>query len=279
MIKYEIITNLDQLENVSRLQTAIWGADSAVPVSLMKAGIHNGSIVIGAYEEEQLIGFCYGFPGFQEGKTYLCSHMLGIHPDYRNRGVGSELKLVQRSWALQYGYKKMVWTFDPLEARNAYLNLVKLGGYAKRYVPSYYGNMSGALNSGLPSDRLILEWDLESPHHNSVQGDGGKEQSREGRGLSRNWLNYPKLLEGAGPENCPHPVQNDREAAGEEAVLLAVPVDIHSMKRTDSGTAAEWRFALRAHFTALFDRGYTAVGLLRVEGNVHYYVIEKEKGS
>ncbi|MEJ8545666.1 hypothetical protein [Brevibacillus borstelensis] len=106
-IRYQVITDIAGIEAVVSLQEAIWGNGSITPLAQLIASIHNGGVVIGAFAEEQLTGFCYGFPGFRQGETYLCSHMLGMLPAYRDYGIGKRLKLEQRLWALEHGYRKM----------------------------------------------------------------------------------------------------------------------------------------------------------------------------
>ncbi|MCK9910977.1 GNAT family N-acetyltransferase, partial [Microbacteriaceae bacterium K1510] len=99
-IHYRIVTGIEEIEAVVQMQIHVWGDNNVTPLAQLVASIHNGGIVIGAYEGEKLVGFCYGFPGFEHKETYLCSHMLGILPEYRDRGIGKQLKLEQRKWAL-----------------------------------------------------------------------------------------------------------------------------------------------------------------------------------
>ncbi|WP_232695442.1 GNAT family N-acetyltransferase [Brevibacillus daliensis] len=161
-IEYRILTQIEDVEMVCTLQDAIWGKGTGTSSGHIIAALHNGGIVIGAFEQHKLVGFCYGFAGYKEGEAYLCSHLLAIDPVYRDQGIGQQLKVEQRKWALAYGYKRITWTFDPLESRNAYLNICKLGGVVRTYLPSYYGELDDDINRGLPSDRLLLEWNLIS---------------------------------------------------------------------------------------------------------------------
>ncbi len=109
-----------------------------------------------------MIGFAMALPGYREGRSYLHSHMLAVLPEFRNTGIGRRLKLAQREDALARGFQLMEWTFDPLEIRNAYLNLHRLGAIARHYEPNFYGYTSSALQGGLPTDRLVAEWWLSS---------------------------------------------------------------------------------------------------------------------
>ena len=159
-IIYKTIEDLEEIKEVVILQSEIWSADVVSPLPQLLASIHHGGIIIGAFFENKLVGFCYGFAGFKNGEHYLISHMAGVRPQYQNYGVGYQLKLKQREWAIAYGYQKIVWTYDPLEVRNGYFNLCKLGAYSRKYYSSYYGDMQDKLNKDLPTDRLFIEWDI-----------------------------------------------------------------------------------------------------------------------
>src|SRR5205807_6359307 len=127
--------------------------------------------VIGAFDGDLVIGFAMAFPGYKAGRPYLHSHMLAVLPEYRNAGLGRRLKLAQRQEALSRGFDLMEWTFDPLEIKNAHLNIVRLGAIARRYQPDFYGPSSSPLQGGLPTDRLYAEWWLRSPRVRSVLGE------------------------------------------------------------------------------------------------------------
>jgi len=120
--------------------------------------------VFGAFDRGRMVGFCFAIPGIKPGAMpYLHSHMLGVLPEYRNAAVGRRLKLVQREEALARGIQLIEWTFDPLELKNAFLNIEKLGAIVRRYVPNLYGTTSSPLHGGLPTDRMYAEWWLECP--------------------------------------------------------------------------------------------------------------------
>ncbi|MET3288245.1 UNVERIFIED_CONTAM: putative GNAT superfamily acetyltransferase [Brevibacillus sp. OAP136] len=265
-LEYRVITDAVQMEEVEMLQLAVWGDKNITPTPQLMAAIHNGGVVISAYHDGKAVGFCYGFAGFKAGKAHLCSHMLGILPEYRDWGIGKQLKLRQRDWAIAYGYEKMTWTYDPLEARNAYLNLCKLGGIVKTYMESYYGEMKDGINKGLPTDRFLLEWHLQ-----------GERVIRGLEGVSlveSKWKDYPWVLDWQETNGYPHPLVRDR--VGEhEGMLLAVPADIHSLKKDQLEVAAQWRMALRRMCQDAFAQGYVAVGLLKTEGPAHAYVLER----
>jgi predicted GNAT superfamily acetyltransferase len=110
-----------------------------------------------------MVGFAMSMPGILDGEAYLHSHMLAVQPEYRNAGIGRKLKLAQREEAIARGIQRMEWTFDPLEIKNAYLNITRLGAVVHSYTPNFYGVFSSRLQAGLPTDRLHAEWWMDSP--------------------------------------------------------------------------------------------------------------------
>src|SRR5271156_3699257 len=131
-----------------------------------------GGQVMGAFEGKEMVGFALSAPGTRSGRVYLHSHMLAVRKEHRNTGLGRRLKLLQREDALARGIELIEWTFDPLEIKNAYLNIEKLGAIARRYNINQYGITSSPLQGGLPSDRLIAEWWLKSMRVETLLGEG-----------------------------------------------------------------------------------------------------------
>ena len=146
------------------LQKEVWGfADNElVPLRIFSLAPKIGGQVIGAWDGETLVGFAFSIPGIRSGHPYLHSHMLAVKEGYRNTGLGRRIKLFQREDAIAHGYELLEWTFDPLEIKNAYLNLERLGAIARRYNINQYGITSSPLQGFLPTDRLVAEWWLTS---------------------------------------------------------------------------------------------------------------------
>jgi predicted GNAT superfamily acetyltransferase len=155
---------LDELRACIVLQKEIWNfSDSElVPLRMFVVAEKVGGQVMGAFAGKEMVGFALSVPGTRSGRIYLHSHMLAVRKDYRNGGLGRRLKLLQREDALLRGIELIEWTFDPLEIKNAYLNIEKLGAIARRYNINQYGITTSPLQGGLPSDRLIAEWWLKS---------------------------------------------------------------------------------------------------------------------
>lgn len=155
---------LEELRACVALQKEVWNFTDAelVPLRMFVVAEKVGGQVMGAFEGGTMVGFALAVPGMRSGHPYLHSHMLAVRKDYRNAGLGRRLKLFQREEAVNRGIELIEWTFDPLEIKNAYLNIEKLGAIARRYNINQYGITSSPLQGGLPSDRLIAEWWLKS---------------------------------------------------------------------------------------------------------------------
>jgi predicted GNAT superfamily acetyltransferase len=173
MIEVRALTQHSEFQEAVRLQKDIWGfADvELLPVRLFVVATKVGGQAFGAYDGERMVGFCLAIPGLKPaGGYYLHSHMLGVLPEYRNAGVGRLLKLEQRKDARQRGIQLIEWTFDPLEIKNAYFNMERLGAIVRRFLPNQYGTTTSPLHGGLPTDRLVAEWWIDSPRVVSILG-------------------------------------------------------------------------------------------------------------
>ena len=171
MIEIRQLRDLSQFAGVVDLQKKIWGFDAIdlLPKRFLVVLDKVGGHIFGAYHGERLIAFCFAMPGIKAGPTpYLHSHMLGVLPQYRNSGVGRRLKLRQREEALARGIVLIEWTFDPLEMKNGFFNLERLGAIVRRYTENQYGVTASPLHGGLPTDRCTAEWWLDSPRVRQV---------------------------------------------------------------------------------------------------------------
>jgi len=227
----------------------VWGsADrNIVPHELLLTMQLNGGLVHGAFRPDgQLVGFCFAFPGVRDGQLRLCSHQLGVIPELRGSGIGIGLKQAQGRDATARGYELISWTFDPLESRNAYINLHRLGCIARLYDRDHYGPMEDELNRGLPSDRLEAEWWLRRSKAEAC-ADG-----------------VVMLSVGAGGE----PVLETCAVNSSKVATIAVPEDFQSIKREDMDLALRWRMQSRTAFEAALGAGLMATDFRRDGGYV-----------
>ena len=243
------LPDLEDCERVNRVIERVWGAQE-LPPELMRAMQHAGCVLIGAVPGGggELVGFVWGFAGFTDGH-HLHSHMLATVPDWQSRGVGFALKLAQRAAALDLGLDDIRWTYDPLLARNAWFNLMKLGGVATAFLPEFYGEMTDLLNAGDRSDRFEVRWSLRSPRVDAAAE--GSSPSDPGTGRA--------VLEAAGDPAMPEPAP--AAARPEPGATVAIPQDFLRLRRNDPGLGARWRDAAAEAFGACFDAGLQAVGV------------------
>ena len=165
MIEIHQLTQLDEFAAVVRLQREIWGFDDVelLPQRLFVVADKIGGQILGAFDDGKMVAFCLGIPGLKAGgQHYIHSHMMGVLPPYRNSGLGRRLKLEQRRWALEREVSLIEWTFDPLQLKNAFFNIERLGVIIRRYVHNQYGTTTSTLHGGLPTDRLVPEWWIRS---------------------------------------------------------------------------------------------------------------------
>lgn len=165
---------LDELRTCVALQKEIWNFSDAelVPLRMFVVAEKVGGQVMGAFDGKEMVGFALSVPGTRSGRVYLHSHMLAVRTEHRNGGLGRRLKLLQREDALSRGIELIEWTFDPLEIKNSFLNIERLGAIARRYNINQYGITSSPLQGGLPSDRLIAEWWLTSKRVETLLATG-----------------------------------------------------------------------------------------------------------
>jgi predicted GNAT superfamily acetyltransferase len=172
-IRIRPVASLHEFERCVELQVAVWGYSDGdlIPKRVFIVANAIGGQVIGAFDGDVMVGFAMALPGYRDGEPYLHSHMLAVLPEYRNAGLGRRLKLAQRQDALARGFDRMEWTFDPLEIKNAHLNIARLGAIVRRYLHDFYGPSTSPLQGGLPTDRLVAEWWLKSPRVRRILGE------------------------------------------------------------------------------------------------------------
>lgn len=267
-VRVRAITDVATLRACEALQAEVWGAGErdVVPYHQLLAAAGSGGVVLGAFTAAgDLVGFCYAFVGWRDGRPLLYSHMTAVRPGHRGTGIGYALKAEQRRLALDRGFDRIVWTFDPLEVSNAYFNLHKLGAEASRYLVDYYGEMSDALNRGLASDRLEVDWWIRTPHVEA--------RASGGRLVRSSPAAAPKLLEPVAHDWALHPSE-PRIDLYDPTVLVELPAAMREIRARDQALATEWRNALRVALIDAFSRGYVARDFLRTDER-GAYVLER----
>jgi len=229
MIEARFLTQHREFADAVELQKLIWGWDEIelIPLRLFVVASRIGGMVHGAFDGDKMVAFSLAIPAIKPGgKTYLYSHMLGVMKEYRDRGLGRVLKLEQRKEALARNIDLLEWTFDPLEVKNAYFNIERLGAVVRRFVPNLYGTTSSPLHGGLPTDRCIAEW----------------------------WLAHPRAeARLVAAETKPAPA----------VARISVPADIGNIKATDQPRAREIQKRVGDQFLEYFQKNLTVVGFER----------------
>ncbi len=249
------IETIEGLEAVRKLEELVWSKEEAVPVNQTMAAVKNGGFVLGAFFEKQLIGFQYSFPGFDGKRSYLCSHSLGIHPEFRKYGIGEKLKWVQKETAAAKGYDLITWTYDPLETVNGYLNLHKLGAVCYTYLENVYGEMDDKLNAGIPSDRFLVEWVINDSKNTSKSGIENE---------------YPLAISTRTEDGFLIPENIDLNHSSQN-ILVPVPGNFQELKRYNLSLGIVWREYTQKVFTHYFSLGWQAVDLVKDRHNPLQY--------
>jgi predicted GNAT superfamily acetyltransferase len=257
------VARQEEYDECVRIQDETWGAgfNERVPSTILRVSQYLGGVTAAAFDSEtgRILGFVFGMTGVQEGRLVHWSDLLAVRPEARNRGLGRRLKLFQRSLVLPLGVTRMTWTFDPLVARNAHLNLNLLAASVAKYVPDMYGADTGsALHVAVGTDRFIVAWDLtrEPPAHPHDHGIGSPPPASL-------VVNHPDPL---GPTPALH------TTAELDEVYIAVPGDIQQVIAAAPDMARAWRESTRAAFLWYLERGHRVVGFHRTEAQGFYHL-------
>ena len=229
--------SLAEYEECVRLQRTTWGKDILVPSAIFVVAHHTGGQAFAAFDGAKMAGFTLALAGTRGGEPFLHSHMTAVLTEYQDRGVGRRLKLFQRQDALKHGIRLVEWTYDPLELKNARFNLVRLGAVVRRFIPNCYGITDSPMHAGLPTDRFIAEWWLDSDRVKDILADN------------------PSPTAGA--------VQR-----------VSIPADISDIKIKNREAAEHIQSEVRVQFEKYFAEGYVATGIETTGPNADY-VFEK----
>ncbi len=256
------LRTIAEMVAAERIQVAVWGSETIVtPKELLIPAQHEGGLLAGAFTSDgEMVGLVFGFPTRDPAIQH--SHILGTLEEWRGQGIGARLKWFQRRWCLERGITRVRWTVDPLRAANAELNIRRLGATAGTYLPDYYGAMQG-IDAGAPTDRLLVEWQLDSqrvadravttPPDRGFPGAEPANTAADGRPSGPCYdLTCPRLL-------------------------IHLPPDYVRLAKTDPPLALAWRLHTRALFGHYFARGYRICEFTRVDGPA--YLMERRRDA
>lgn len=280
------------------LQEATWGDGFSERVSpaILKVSQILGGVAAGAYDDEgALVGFVFGLTGVRDGRTVHWSDMLAVRPGLRDSGLGRQLKEYQREDLLSRGVDTMFWTFDPLQSRNAHLNITRLGAVVREYRINMYGESDSPLHRGIGTDRFVALWLMDSDRvrHRLGGGDASSRhdapssehapssESASSSGKASAFKNAPYALsarEGARTAH-PQPGLPELDHLGNDRVRVSIPSDVGTLMKDDMGLAVEWREATRAVFDRYMSAGFQVLEFQRGRPVSTYLLSRLEKDA
>ena len=261
---------MQEFHDCVELQEQTWGRgfSERVPTAILKVSQILGGVAAGAYSEDgDLEGFVFGMTGIKDGEPVHWSDMLAVTEHARDSGLGTQLKVYQREQVLALSVEKMLWTFDPLQSRNAHLNFAKLGIVVREYVENMYGETDSPLHRGVGTDRLIALWELNSIRA-SGRLAGSKPPVQPPEGASQ-------VLSETGRHSLPEPGVPDL-GSKEKEVLVAIPSDIVQVMDLDISLARRWREATREVLVHYMSKGYEVHEIFWGERTSDYLLVQPD---
>ncbi len=265
------LKTLQEYRECERIQHQVWG-NLGVGSEVLSVTQKYGGMVLGALIDGHVAGFVYAFLARYRGGLIHWSHMMAVEAKHRDQGLGFRMKLAHRRLALEQGIKTICWTCDPLQSRNATLNLHRLGAVAEEYIPDCYGHFPSLIEKGLPSDRLVAQWRLATPR--VVRRLAG-EASALAPSCPR--ANETRQLSGDFIEN-----QRLRLDLSSPRVLIEIPVNTDAMRAGNMELARRWRFEMRRVFLHYLRAGYTVEDFLPPTPATEergFYVLRRHRGA
>ena len=260
-LSFRDLATLAEFSEVVDLERRIWGPgyEDAVPMPILSVTVKRGGILVGAFDDDRMVGFVYSMAGLKDGRPAQWSHMLGVIDEYRDAGLGFRLKLLQRERALAMGLDLVEWTYDPMQAANAHLNFAKLGVVVEEYEENAYGESASPLHGGNPTDRFVAEWWIRKPHVERRVALSGTS------GTSGPFVLKSSEIADARPANRTRAAGEWLECVDVDLSLdvrrltAQIPVGFTDMLARKPDLALAWRLKTREIFTTYFARGYRAV--------------------
>jgi predicted GNAT superfamily acetyltransferase len=271
------LESFDDLCQVKAVEKEVWGMadDDSLPMTLAIACKAAGSIFVGAFDGDKLVGFAFGIFGREHGQTTIHSHMLAVLERYRQHDLGLKLKHAQRERALGLGIREMTWTYDPLQSRNAHFNFAKLGIVSDTYKVDFYGPETSSVLHRNGTDRLWVRWLLDS------RRAGDRIAGKDTRAETLDALRHLAPIVSFNGDG--RPARADlAESLGRQRVSIEIPGEILDVERTDMGLAREWRAATRWAFTEAIGAGFYVAEFcrsIRGQQGPGAYLLERGSGG
>jgi predicted GNAT superfamily acetyltransferase len=243
----------EEFRQVDELVRATWGEEAGAGLSptLLRILQDNGGLVLGAFADIYLAGFSVGLLGWDGTTLYLHSYLTAVRPEYQNHHLGFRLKAFQRDEVLKLGLGEIRWVFDPLQSRNAWLMVRRLGGRPDRYYPHYFGQLPDAINQGLETDRVRVVWPLAAPRVEERMAGAPIDRAADARALEASFA----IVETETGEHGLRVPTAVAEPTGPKA-HLEIPFDLALVREHEPGSLRRWRHAVRDAFRAALDQHY-----------------------
>jgi predicted GNAT superfamily acetyltransferase len=244
-IEVRLLRNIEEFRQCERIQTHVWG-DPAVSTEVLSVTQEHGGAVVGSVIDGKVVGFIYAFLARHHGRLVHWSHMMAVEAKFRDQGFGLRMKLVHRELALKNGIRSICWTFDPLQSRNANLNIARLGARIDEYVPDCYGDFASLLEKGLPTDRLVANWHVGTARvRDHLKGKTPPFDPRLPH------VNETRLNSHGFREN-----QTIRLNLTGPRVLVEIPTQTEEMRLRALPLSRRWRLEIRRVFARYLPAGY-----------------------
>lgn len=256
VIEYIHLSTIEDLNKVIDLQRIIWGMDDIdlTPIHYLRMNLRNGGIVLGAKDGDEIVGFVIGLPARKYGEWVIWSDIAGVSPAYQGQGIGKQLKLIQRDWAIENGYKQIRWTFDPLQRRNANFNLNVLRAIGDVYEENVYGEIHDSLNAGMKTDRLEAAWNLLDEHLSTIPSPISINDGRFILAYREGELITAEISD------------------EDHLYFVEIPFDLVAHKKNNMKQLQEWQMTLRQTLQQAFAASYVADQFV-VENDRCWYVL------
>lgn len=259
-ITVRLVHSLEDFQKCMQIAREVWGDTEldTEPTTTLVIADHTGGQIVGAFDGDTMVGFTKAYIGLHDHTPYLHSHMAAVLPNFRDRRVGRQLKLFQREDALRRGIRLIEWTFDPLETKNAHFNINRLGAISRRYIPNFYGITTSPLHRGMPTDRLLVEWHLDSPRVLAAVNE-----------LNPEPRDCPATIHLPNSVIAPSAAQTPSANAATHSSSQGPPVAA-TEGATSESPLIELQSRIRTEFTNWFAKGYAATGVRATLSGVDY---------
>ncbi|MCY0859586.1 MAG: hypothetical protein OWQ54_04070 [Sulfolobaceae archaeon] len=268
MIEVRELKDPQEFYQTINVQKSAWRTNdcctNVTPPPNLIAAARNGGLVLGAFDNNRLIGFSYAFIGRDSQGYYLYSHQTGVIEEEKYKGVGFQLKLAQMKWAIKQGFDRIKWTFDPLQSLNSYFNISKLGVIVREYHENYYGEMNDGINRNLPTDRAVAEWYIKSRR---------VEMKIEGKLRIKSLSDLKTYFEAIRiDEKDKVPIDVNPSGGDFRIIAIAIPRDINKIRDQDPNLALKWRLITRKAFN-LYLKGRIDVEVITEDKDFSYHIL------